>query len=155
MYNMSIVNTAVWYIGKLSRELILRVLTTRRNIFVFFYIYMKWWVLTKSIVILKYVKNWSIMLFTLNLYSDACQVFQWHWKTIKPWVKEKKITRHAKEVKEKRKLRKVKEILGCVLNWKMGHCSSHYFVIIFLNLLYNANGLILWNILYSTKENIA
>ena len=49
--------------------------------FSFYYIYVRWLMLIKPpVVIIMYV-NQTIMLYSLNLYSEVCQfISQWNWK---------------------------------------------------------------------------
>ena len=81
MYNMmAIVNTAIWYTGKLFRELT-RIFITRRIFFSFFFSSFYWicemmdasWTFCGNHFTV-YV-NQTIMLYALNLYSDVCQLF--------------------------------------------------------------------------------
>ena len=71
---MTIINTAVWYIWKLLREKTIQVLSTRKK--KFFGIHMRWWLLTKPIVvIISSIYKSTCYVYTLSLYKAACQLY--------------------------------------------------------------------------------
>ena len=70
---MTIINTAVWYIWKLLGEII-KVLSTRKK--KFFGIHMRWWLLTKPIVVMiSSIYKSNCYVYTLNLYSVVYQLY--------------------------------------------------------------------------------
>lgn len=75
-------NTPVWYIRKMVRKQVLRVLITRKITFFpfFFCIYMRCWTFARHIVLVisQYVSE-VVMLYGFGLYSAICQ---WYLTTL-------------------------------------------------------------------------